>query len=348
VAIQLLLEADRAQSLDEELRECRERLDKERVMRQNADLTVRSAEEKGKQEEVAQRELQHALESISSRETASNAIISNLRSEKATQERRIRELEVNLQQVLSAATPKRKGRARSSSLSDIRITTLERDLLESRASALSLQAELGKAQEKLRRNEEDLVRVENAKTVLERRMADEMKNMEERLASKDEEIVRLSGGEDLGLAQEREEELIQRVEEEEAKVLALERLLSETRDLKAMESALQKAEKKVAAEISKVKGLEEKNAGLSRDMRQVRDALEKSDAHAQNLKTALNERDSLVHSLRVQERYAGDDLYAQRILTLDRAFMAQVGVQQEEIRSLRATQSSTVPINSPK
>ena len=346
MAIQLLLEADRAQSLNEELRECRERLDKERVMRQNADLTVRSAEEKGKQEEVAQRELQQALESISSRETASNAVISNLRSEKAALERRNRELEVNLQQVVSAATPKRKGRARSSSLSDIRITTLERDLRDSRASVLDLQAELGKTQEKLRRNEEDLFRVENERTVLERRMADETKNMEERLANKDEEIMRLSGGEDLGLAQEREEELIQRVEEEEAKVQALERLLSETRDLKAMESALQKAEKRVAAEISKVKGLEEKNAGLSRDMRHTRDALEESRAHARSLKTALDDRDSLVHSLKVQERYAGDDLHGQRILTLGRALMAQVGVQQEEIQSLRITQSSTSPINS--
>ena len=345
MAIQLLLEADRAQSLNEELRECREKLDKERVMRQNADFTVRSAEEKAKQEEVAQRELQQALESISSRETASNAVISNLRSEKAALERRNRELEVNLQQVVSAATPKRKGRARSSSLSDIRITTLERDLRDSRASVLDLQAELGKAQEKLRRSEKDLFRVENERTMLERRMADEMKNMEERLANKDEEIVRLSGGEDLGLAQEREEELIQRVEEEEAKVQALERLLSETRDLKAMESALQKAEKRVAAEISKVKSLEEKNAGLSRDMRHTRDALEESHAHARSLKTALDDRDSLVHSLKAQERYAGDDLHAQRILILGRALMAQVGVQQEEIQSLRTTQSSTSPIN---
>jgi chromosome segregation ATPase len=304
VAIQLLLEADRAQSLDEELRECREKLDKERVMRQNADLTIRSTEEKGKDGEVARRELQQALESVSSRETASKATISSLRSEKATLERRVRELEVNLQQVVSAATPKRKGRARSSSLSDIRITTLERDLRDSRASVLEVQAELGKAQEKLRRNEEDLFRVENERTVLERRMASEMKNMEERLANKDEEIVRLSGGDDLGLAQQREEELIQRVEQEEAKVQALERLLSETRDLKAMESALQKAEKRVAAEISKIKGLEEKNAGLGRDMRKARDALEESHAHARSLKTALDERDSVVHSLKVQERYA--------------------------------------------
>ncbi|KAH9065689.1 hypothetical protein EDB87DRAFT_1592501 [Lactarius vividus] len=320
----LLQEADRAQSLDEELRGCKETLDKERVMRQNMDLTARSTAEKGKQEEVARRELQQALESISSRETASNTTISNLRSEKVALERRVRELEVNLQQVISAATPKRKGRARSSSLSDIRITTLERDLGESRASVLNLQAELGRAQEKLRRNEEDLVRVENERTVLERRMADGMKNMEERLASKDEEIVRLSGGEDLGLAQEREEELIRRVEEEEAKVQALELLLSETRDLKAMESALQRAEKRVATEISRVKGLEEKNAGLNKDMRQVRDALEESHAHTQSLETALGDSDSLVRSLRVQER----------------ALRAQVGVQQEEIRSLRATQSA--------
>ncbi|KAI9444747.1 hypothetical protein H4582DRAFT_842831 [Lactarius indigo] len=336
----LLQEADRAQSLDEELRGCKETLDKERVMRQNMDLTARSAAEKGKQEEVARRELQQTLESISSRETASKTTILNLRNEKAALERRMRELEVNLQQVISAATPKRKGRARSSSLSDIRITTLERDLGESRASVLNLQAELEKAQEKLRRNEEDLVRVENERTVLERRMADEMKNMEERLDNKDEEIVRLSGGEDLGLAQEREEELIRRVEEEEAKVQALERLLSETRDLKAMEGALQRAEKRVAAEISKVKGLEEKNAGLNKDMRQVRDALKESHAHAQNLKTALGDRDSLVDSLRVQERYAGDDLHVGRILILCRALKAQVGVLEEEIGSLRATQST--------
>ncbi|KAH9044425.1 hypothetical protein EDB85DRAFT_2191058 [Lactarius pseudohatsudake] len=137
-------------------------------------------------------------------------------------------------------------------------------------------------------------------------MADEMKNMEERMANKDEEIVRLSGGEDLGLAQEREEELIRRVEEEEAK------------------SAVQKAERRVAAEISKVKNLEEKNAGVNKDVRQVRDALKESHAHAQSLKTTLGDRDSLVHSLRVQER----------------ALKAQVGVLEEQIGSLRATQST--------
>ncbi len=314
------------------------------VMRQNGNLVARSSEEKGKQEEIARRELQQALESVSSREVASNAIISNLRTEKVALERRMQELEVNFQQVISAATPKRKGRARSSSLSDVRVATLERDIGESRASVLNLQAELGKAQEKLRRTEEDLFRVENEKTVLERRVTDEMKTMEERLASKDEEIIQLSGGEGLGLAQEREEELIRRVEEEEAKVQALECLLSETRDLKAMESALQKAEKRVAAGISKVKGLEVKNAGLNRDMRQVRGALEESHAHAQSLKAALDDRDSFVHSLKVQERYANDELHLQHILIFGRTLEAQVNVQQEEIRSLKATQSSIYPI----
>ncbi len=302
IATQLRMEADRALHLDEELRGCKDNLDREKVMRQNADLAVRSATEREKQEEVTRRELQQALESISSRDTASNSIISNLRNEKVALERRMWELEANLQQVISAATPKRKGRARSSSLSDLRITALERDLGESQDSVMELRAELGKAQEKLRRTEEGLCRVENDKTVLERRTADNIKNMQGIIASKDEEIMRFSGGVDAGLAQEREEELIRRVEEEEAKVQAMERLLSENRDLKAMETALQKAEKRLSSEMSKVKGLEEKNVGLNRDLKRAQHELEETGSQTQALQTALDESVSLVHASRAQER----------------------------------------------
>ena len=309
-------------------------------MRQNADLALRSAAEKGKQEEVTRRELQQALESVSSRETSSNATLSNLRNEKAALERRVRELEANLQQVISAATPKRRrGHARSSSFSDVRITTLERDLGESPVSVMELRAELSKAQEKVRRTEENLFRVENERTVLERRTADEMKNMQEMLASKDEEMMRLLGGVDVGLAQEREEELIRRREEEEAKVLALERLLSESRHLKAVESALEKAEKRLAAEISKAKGLEEKNAGLHKDVKRVQDALEESRTHAQSLNSALDDRASLVHSLQAQERYGSDFSLSDALSYRCRALRAQVNAQQMEIRSLGATES---------
>jgi chromosome segregation ATPase len=309
VAAQLRLEADRATRFDEELRECRETLDKERYMRQNADLALRSATERGKEEEIARRELQQALESISSRDTTSNAIISNLRNEKVALERRIRELEAHLQQIISAATPKRKGRARSSSLSDFRITTLERDLEDSQSSATELRAELTKAREKLRRAEEDLCRVENDRTVLERRTADEIKSLQMAIANKDEELMQLSGGLDAGLAQEREEELIQRVEEEEAKVLALEQLLSETRSSKAVEGALQKTEKRLAAETGKVRGLEEKNATLNRDVKRVRDALEETRSQAQAFKSALDDSTSFVQALQERERYALMSLY---------------------------------------
>ena len=303
-ATQLRLEADRAVRLDEELRECKESLDKEKVMRQNAELTTRSAIEKGKQEEVTRRELEQALESISSRDTASNAVISNLRNEKVALERRMWELEANLQQVITAATPKRKGRARSSSLSDVRITTLERDLGESQASIAELRAELDKAREKSRRAEDDLCRADNDKAVLERRAADEIKDLQRAIASKDEEIMQLSGGMDAGLAQEREEELIRRVEEEEAKVLALERLLSETRNVKAVESALQKAEKRLATETNKVRGLEEKNAALNKDIKRVRDALEETRSQAHGFKAALDDSTALAQALQEKERCA--------------------------------------------
>ena len=301
-ATQLRLEADRALRLDEELRECKESLDKEKVMRQNAELTTRSAVEKRKQEEVTRRELEQALESISSRDTSSNAVISNLRNEKVTLERRMWELEANLQQVITAATPKRKGRARSSSLSDVRITALERDLGDSQASVAELRAELDKARERLRRSEEDLCRAENDKTVLERRTTDEIKNLQRAIASKDEEIMQLSGGVDPGLAQQREEELIQRVEDEEAKVLALERLLSETPNVKAVESALQKAEKRLATETNKVRGLEERNAALHKDVKRVRDALEETCSQAQGFKAALDDSITLVQALQEKER----------------------------------------------
>ena len=340
VAIQLRLEADRALYLDEQLQDCKENLDKEKFMRQNADMAVRSAAEKGKEEEVSRRELQQALESISSRETTSNAIISNLRNEKVALDRRVRELEANLQQVISAATPKRRGHARSSSFSDIRITTLERDLGESQASVAELRTELVKAQGKLRRTEGDLFRFENEMTVLERRTADEMKKMREMLASKDEEITQLQGGVDSGLAQEREEELIRRVEEEEAKVQALERLLSESRDIKEVESALQKVEKRLAAEKNKFKALEERNAGLNRDVKLARDALEQSSTHSKSLNTALEDKASLVHSLQAQERCASRFSLSDVISYHCRALRAQVNAQQEEIRSLRVVESN--------
>jgi DNA repair exonuclease SbcCD ATPase subunit len=168
---------------------------------------------------------------------------------------------------------------------------------------MELRAELAKAQGKLGRTEEDLCRVENDKTVLECRTSDNIKNMQGIFASKDEEIMWLLGGVDVGLAQEREE-LIRRVEEEETKVLALERLLSESRDLRAMESVLQIAEKLFAAEMSKVKGLEEKSVGLNRDVKRARHELEETRSQIQALRTALDESSSLVHALQAQERCA--------------------------------------------
>ncbi|KAI0308265.1 hypothetical protein B0F90DRAFT_150381 [Multifurca ochricompacta] len=166
-----------------------------------------------------------------------------------------------------------------------------------------------------------------------------MKSIREKLASKDEEILRHSGGGDVRLAQEREEELIRRVEEEEAKVLALERLLSETSDLKEMESALQKARKQLAAEIGRVKSLEEKNAGLSRDMRRVRDTLDESRAHAQSLGVALDEKHSLIHSSQAQERYVDVVLLLGVLPYPCRALRAQVNALREEVTSLKAEQS---------
>ncbi|KAI0275128.1 hypothetical protein BC834DRAFT_851261 [Gloeopeniophorella convolvens] len=321
-------EADRALRLDNELRECKESLDKERMLRQNADLASRSAVERNKEEEVSRMELQQALEACSSRETKLNADISNLRHENVTLRHRAQELEANLQQVVSAATPKR-GRPRSSSFSGVRITALERELSDSQGSVLNLQTDLRKAQDKLRRTEEDLFRVQNEKTVLERRTAAELKDLKEQLATKDEEVVRLADGEDAGLAREREDELIRRVEEEEAKVLALERLLSDTKDHRATEEKLHRAEKRVASETGKVKALEANNASLTRDMKRVRNELDESRAHIQRLTKSIDDRDTRIRLLDAQER----------------GLRAQIAAQQGEILALKAAEQTPFTVS---
>jgi chromosome segregation ATPase len=302
-------------------------------MCQNADLAVRSAAEKGKEQEITRREFQQALESISSRETTSNAIISNLRNETVALDRRVQELEMDLQQVVSSATQEKRSCTLILVLGHPH-HHLERDLGESQASVAELRTELGKVQGKLRRTEDNLFRLENERTVLERRTADEMKKMQEMLASKDEEITQLQ------VVETRDSRRSARKSSSGGGRGQGTSPLSESRDIKKVESALQKAEKRLAAEMNKFKALEEGNAGLNTDVKLVRDALEQSSTHAKSLDTALEDKTSLVHSLQAQERCANRFSLSDVLSYHCRALRAQVNAQQEEIRSLRVVESN--------
>ena len=89
-----------------------------------------------------------------------------------------------------------------------------------------------------------------------------------------------------------------RIEEEEAKVDALQRIVQGSR---SAEQALQKSEKRLKAEVALVKGLEEKNSVLFREKVQALKALGSSQSQADELRKLLGEKDSQIHDMERME-----------------------------------------------
>ncbi|TFY82007.1 hypothetical protein EWM64_g2008 [Hericium alpestre] len=303
----LRVEADRAVHLGEQLEDRTESLETEKIYRQNAENALQVASEKIRADEAAAKEMQAAIEALSQRETGSSSAVTDLTREKARLEARLRELEINMQQVVNATTParnnaSRRGRPRASSTSDIRVPALEHELTEIKTASARYQTDLQRATEKLGRVETDLMKSENEKMALERRFTTDMRRMEEQLLEKDTEIERLQGQQgDASYARQREEELMARVEEEEAKVAALEKLMAGSRDVKALENALQRTEKRLKQEMSKVKQGEDRHADLVREREEALDGLDEARAEVQHLAEAVRERDAQIAFLNQQE-----------------------------------------------
>ena len=137
----------------------------------------------------------------------------------------------------------------------------------------------------------------------ERKMLEEVSTLKERLAEKEEETEQLRAQQgDGGLGREREEELIQRIEEEEAKVLAMEKLVQKSGNMKTMQDALQRAEKKLALEMVKTKAGEERASELVREKEEALDLLDCTRVQVENLTRALQEKDFRIDFLDSQER----------------------------------------------
>ncbi|KAF8971725.1 hypothetical protein BDZ97DRAFT_1784777 [Flammula alnicola] len=138
-------------------------------------------------------------------------------------------------------TPGRRGipRPRSSSLSDFKITTLEQDLNESRALLANKETELVTVGQKLSQVQGDRLKADNEK------MAAEMK-----WSAQEEELVYLKEQQGDG---SREEELLRRIEEDDAKIAALELMLraEDSQQLKErlrrMEAQLKEGQRRLTA-----------------------------------------------------------------------------------------------------
>ncbi|KAF7311135.1 hypothetical protein HMN09_00657700 [Mycena chlorophos] len=234
-------------NLESTLNKCRDDLQTEKLASQNAAAALFSAQQQLKEHEKERRGLELNLTSMSHTSDSTNARILKLEKEKSTLENRIRELQTEIIQHSPAptATPARSrapSRRRSSSVSDARVNTLEQELKDTRVSLAQKDTELRTTSIKLAQAQSDLFRVENEKIAGDKRFQTQLADLRAELQERDGELEYLreqQGG-------SREDELLQRIDEDEAKTAALERQLGEaSREHDRLRQQLQEASDRV-------------------------------------------------------------------------------------------------------
>ncbi|KAJ7170199.1 hypothetical protein C8R46DRAFT_994980 [Mycena filopes] len=282
-------EAARAISLESTLAKSTEDLRNESLAAQNAAAALLAAQEKLKAKALEARELEATLESISHKSNTFNARGTKLEKEKATLEARVRELEANLRQLSSPAptvptTPRH--RRRSSSVSDTRITTLERELKEARATLVQRETELRGATAKLGQAQTDLVKVENDKVAADKRLQGELRDLRVALQDKSEELEYMK--EQQGDSA-REEELLRRIDEDDATIAALKKLLADAPETADLKERLRRLEQRLLIETERASEMETRQIELVREKEEALDELEEAEA---KLSDALRQKES--------------------------------------------------------
>nr|GAT57459.1 predicted protein [Mycena chlorophos] len=255
-------------NLESTLNKCRDDLQTEKLASQNAAAALFSAQQQLKEHEKERRGLELNLTSMSHTSDSTNARILKLEKEKSTLENRVRELQTEIIQHSPAptATPARSrapSRRRSSSVSDARVNTLEQELKDTRVSLAQKDTELRTTSTRLAQAQSDLFRVENEKIAGDKRLAQAQsdlfrvenekiagdKRFQTQLADLRAELQERDGELEYLREQQggcREDELLQRIDEDETKIAALERQLDEaSREHDRLRQQLQEASDRV-------------------------------------------------------------------------------------------------------
>ncbi|KAJ7651665.1 hypothetical protein DFH06DRAFT_1331618 [Mycena polygramma] len=299
-------EGARAISLESNLAKCTEDLQNERLVSQNAAAALIGAQEKLKAKDLETRDLEATLESLSHKSDTFNARAVKLEKEKNTLDARVRELEGNLRQLSSpmptAATPARQraARRRSSSVSDTRLITLEQDLKDTRASLAQRETELRGATAKLAQAQNDLVKIENEKLAADKRHQAEIHDLRVALQEKNEDL------EDMREQQQgdggREEDLLKRIDEDEAKIAALEKLLAGAPETQMLKEQLRRMDKKLLIESERAIEMEGRHIELVREKEEALDEVEEAQARIAKLSDALREKEAVIEHMDAEQR----------------------------------------------
>ena len=235
------------------------------------------------------RELEATLESISHESNSRLERCNSLEKEKAKLEERVREMQTLLQQSPPPPSSRQKqgNRPRSSSLSNLRITTLESDLNEALATLQQREKELEVATKKLAIVQAEANRLGNEKAALEKRTARQLEELEAALAEKEEELHYLRESHPGG---DREQELLERIEEDEAKIAALEQMVRGAKAAGELERKLRQTEAKLQDEVRRAQSVVQQHLQVREENDVLLLELNTAREHIRELEQAMQSR----------------------------------------------------------
>lgn len=249
---QLSKEAERALHLEEEVSVRSSELKTERISLRNSELALQSTQEKLRAEERAKRELESTLDTVSLHSQATSAEHQSIQREKRALESRVRELEriVQTHEAKGVSNiPRKNGRPRSSSVSNFRLPAVEQELNDIKAQLHNKDTNLRALERKLTQAQDDLVKAENARISTDKAGQKRISELLSILEKKEEELESMRMTDNTG---EREEELLKRIDEDAAKITAMEKLVAESQANRTTQARIQKLQSQLKAECEKV------------------------------------------------------------------------------------------------
>lgn len=286
--------------MEKDLCKCSEDLRQEQLVSQNREAAVSVANERLKAKDLEIKELEATLQSISHQSVEDTTREMKVAKEKGMLEVRVKELETNLRMLSSPPmTPKPPTRGRSSSLSNVRILTLENELDGFRASLTQKEKDLRIKDQKILGLQQEMVKVDNEKIALEKRLGRDLEDLRKQLEDRDEELDYLRTAQH---NDDREQELLQRIEEDDAKIAMLEAMVSEAHDTKVLKSKLRSSEQKAEVEARRAAENECRNLELLRQKEEALDDLASARGEIASLSQALNDKEACIQRLKKYER----------------------------------------------
>lgn len=287
--------------MENDLTQCKEDLRNEKNASRNLEASLETANNKLKLEAAEARNLEATIERLSGTSNDHNARAAKLEHDKIALEVRVRELESTIRQLEAAALVKGRrvpSRTSSAQFNDLKIRALENELKELREKLAEKDGNLNTLQEKLSQVQGELLRAGNEAMAKETKDRSQFQEMQSLLQEKDEELEfyraqQGSGG--------REDELLQRIDEDEAKIEALEAMLRQSSDARGLKDKLRNVEQLLKIEIERVEDLESQNADLVRDREEMMDELEDVQNRLRVLEDCLQEKQKQIDSMK-QER----------------------------------------------